>query len=378
MLNVYTGKYKYKDLLFSAANRLKKATSDFIEANRTKHGIAEITGGLDSRMVLATLLSINYKEFSVYTFGKKDSFDQRYSQLVQNLFELDTISYVNDKTRIQAAKDNYMLTAGAFIPVDISYRSIYKRNNYFSFAGTGGELCRGYYFKNTFKKYIKELSNINNFSNRELFKLLVLQFSNCSLLNEDFVESLAKQCEEYYSGYKLSKELYLLLDYSFFQCRVRWHCGKQMQYRNQNYLNTISPLNDFIFHSLSFAINGYKRVSDLNVLNLLDILYPPLKYFPYQDNNPFGNLDKERITFSLPKERTSISKQSIGLPNKDNALVEEPDLSSVDHLFDRFVEEGYREFFDIEKFKNLCKNPEAKKKLVERISPLLFWDHFIK
>lgn len=165
---------------------------------------------------MATLLSENFKNFKIYTFGASDSFDQRYSQLVQNLFSLETISYVNDISRLQAAKENWLLTSGAFVPVDISFRSNYKRSDYFAFAGTGGELCRGYYFKNTFRKFIKSLENIYNYSDHELFKLLISQFANTYLLAENFIDVIAEKAAKYYSNYKLSKELYLLLDYSFF------------------------------------------------------------------------------------------------------------------------------------------------------------------
>ena len=377
MLDVYSGKYKYQDLLNLAAKRLKNNAINFININKGKVPIVEVTGGLDSRLVLATLLSEDFKDFKIYTFGSPDSFDQRYSQLVQNLFSLDTISYVNDKSRLQAAIDNWLLTSGAFVPVDISFRSNHKRNNYFAFAGTGGELCRGYYFKNTFRKFIKSLDNIYKYSEQELFKFLILQFANTYLLNEEFINLLSEKAAKYYSNYKLSKELYLLLDYSFFQSRIRWHCGEQMKFRRETYIDTISILNDFIFHSLSFSINGYKRLADTNVLNLLEILYPPLKFFPYQDNNPFENRLKSLTIFNLPEKRTISSKLSIGIGKKTSEN-EEQNRSFLDMYFHEFINNDYLDYFNKKAINKLLANKEAKNKLLERISPIIFWNHFSK
>ena len=377
IFDVYSGRYKYEDLLNFTAERLKSNALNFINLNTGKIPIVEVTGGLDSRLVLATLLSENFKNFKIYTFGASDSFDQRYSQLVQNLFSLETISYVNDMSRLQAAKENWLLTSGAFVPVDISFRSNYKRSDYFAFAGTGGELCRGYYFKNTFRKFIKSLENIYNYSDHELFKLLISQFANTYLLAENFIDVMAEKAAKYYSNYKLSKELYLLLDYSFFQSRVRWHCGQQMSYRRENYIDTISILNDFIFHSLSFSINGYKRIADTNVLNLLEILYPPLKFFPYQDNNPFVNGAKSLSIFNLPEKRTTPSKLSIGFGKKTSEN-EEENRRLLDMFFLEFLNNDYSDYFKKKAIDKLLMNKDAKNKLLERISPIIFWNHYTK
>lgn len=373
--SIFSKEIGRRELLNIVTSRLKDAAKYIIRENPTKEKIVEVTGGSDSRLVLGTLLACKFKDFKVYTFGNADSLDQRVSQQIQNLFALESIGYTNDLTKLHAAKQRWKITAGAFLPVDVSYRSAFKRNNYLAFAGTGGELARGYFTKQVYNKNYSTARDIKLVDNVSAFRMLLDNYSLRSLLTDEFKWLIATESANYYRDFPYASELHLLLDYAFFQSRLRWHFGKQTMMRDKLYIETPAIMNDFAYHSLIFATNHLERISDKNVYDILDILYKPLNYLPFT-NPPKFCKNNDHLFFDLPKERTSRPKTNIGAI-KEPDLDTESDRKEIVSLFYEFLDDdNYLKYIHKDRFINLLKSPKGSAYL-DKFAPLLYWRHYV-
>ncbi len=374
---IFNKRISRSDLLNIVSSRLKKNALNILEDHADKEKIVEVTGGSDSRLVLGTLLACRFKDFKVYTFGKIDSLDQRVSQQIQNMFGLDTINYSNDITRLHAAKQRWKITAGAFLPVDISYRSAFKRKSHLAFAGTGGELSRGYFTKQTYNKNYTSAKEIKIVDDVSAFRMLLENYSLRNLLTNEFKWLIATESANYYKDFPYAKELHLLLDYAFFQSRLRWHFGKQTMLRDQLFIETPAIMNDFMYHSLIFSTNHIERISDKNVYDLLNILYQPLNFLPFTNPPKFDKTFQEHLFINLPAERTAkpiASIEKYGRKDSDSDL----DRKELHSLFLEFIEdENYSQYILKDKFMSLINSPN-KDLVLDKFSPLLYWNHYSK
>lgn len=374
---VFNKKIPRSDLLQIVIERLKQTAQEILTQNSSKEKIVEVTGGSDSRLVLGTLLANNFKDFKVYTFGKIDSLDQRVSQQIQNLFNLQSINYVNDLTKLHAAQNRWMITAGAFLPVDISYRSAFKRDAFLSFAGTGGELGRGYFTKQTYNKNYNSRQDIKIVDDVSSFRKLIENYSLRHLLTDEFKWLIATESANYYKDFPYSKELHMLLDYAFFQSRLRWHFGKQTELRDQLFIETPAIMNDFLFHMLIFSVNHIERISDKNVYDLLNLLYPPLNYLPFTNPPKFDENVSKRMFINLPQQRTSTPLKCI---DRSKGIDRDAmsDREEIETIFYEFIEnENYNRFIIKDKFVSIM-NSQKKDIILDKFAPLLYWHHNTK
>lgn len=120
-----------------AFNKLKsiedKIFNELIERNKDKKILLALSGGLDSRYVLTSLLKRNFKNITVYSYGHKNNFD----------------SFVSKKIA-----DKLNLEWKMFESTNDSYKKIYQsieRQNYWNFADQGIIASNLYFFESVKK-----------------------------------------------------------------------------------------------------------------------------------------------------------------------------------------------------------------------------------
>lgn len=196
-------------------------------------------------------------------------------------------TYAQDIPFLQGVKQHCGKSAGVSRLIDACYASSSIQDDLSIMSGCYGELNRGYYDKQLFKKID---CNIDLFSSMSLYDKFMNFFNVFALRNFLTIEQyqyIANQCTTFYQDLPFQKNLNYVLDYTFVFCRSRFHFGQTLHFRNRFFYPTYAIANINLFHALSFAVSFEQRVGDVNMHNLIERLYSPLCYFEHESKPLF-------------------------------------------------------------------------------------------
>lgn len=232
--------------------------------NTTGYKICHLTGGFDSRLVLAGILASGYKDdYLYYCSGRKGTLDKDISINLSKHFGLTQTNFSGYYTTESATTfENKLLRELNYSDgLSLNVHEYYKKENNFIVGGAYGGLVRSYFGS------IKQPEQYNEY-NELIFKVWPnLDYkSNNNILKSDFVKSFENNFKQILlEGNELGLDLDAALDYYYLRIRNRYHFGTFIF--NQA---TINPRFDPLYSHKSalMSLKLEKEIRKSNVIGL--------------------------------------------------------------------------------------------------------------
>lgn len=376
--DVASHKISYEDILSKTVDVLKDHTEQCINKAYAENRklTLELTAGKDSRLVLASLLSLGFTDFYLRTYGSADSKDFCFSSLIATLFNLNYVTYKQDIPLLQGVKQHCSKSAGVYRLIDACYASSGIHDNLSIMSGCYGELCRGYYDKQLFKKMDCNIGSFSSMNPYDKFINLFNVFALRNFLTSEHKHYIANECTAFYKEF-FSKTLNYVCDHIFAFCRSRFHFGQTLHFRNRFFYPTYAIANINLFHALSFAVSFEQRVGDINMHKLIEKLYSPLCYFEHESKPLFyaknyGNTKKFEL-IKIPKKAFPCTCSKSVNENYVN------DYSELEKIFqDMAHDEIFSGLLNQEQIIRFSKSTHKESHLKTFSGLLFFYDKFVR
>lgn len=354
-------KITYGDLLESCISTLKQNTAQCINHtyDNNRRLVLELTAGKDSRVVLAALLANGFTDFSLRTFGASTSKDFCFSSLIATLFNLEYVEYETDVPLLDGVKKYAIHSAGVYRLIDATFASNSLKSDYSIMTGCYGEMSRGYYDKQLFKKIDIDVVRFKHqYSPADKFILLPQIFALYNFSTAEQKQYIANCCHAFYGNFPLQDALYYVLDYIFVFSRARFHFGQTLHFRNRQLYPSYAITNTPLYHALSFALSFEERISDINIYNCINRLYSPLCYIEYEQRPLFyDKYIKNSHLHELIKIPNAPLK-SKNIPSTSRGNTQSVDYSEIEKIFISMVHD--------DRFSGLINYDQIKRFLISK------------
>jgi hypothetical protein len=257
-----------------------------------------LTGGKDSRTILAALLNINVKPLT-FTYGAKESSDVYYAEKIAQSKNLEYKNYnpINLNSEWFNQQSEEIIQQGqSLVNIHRAHRldaikqlqEDESKEQLFMGGYMGGELMMGVYYDNLIvTDFIKEWI-FNKESKPELIKKhLQNRFFNLNNLNLEYIESYCKslpflnqlsvQKNEFYLQFHVAAYAHHLSDISIFMNYIKYPIAI---FLDVDFLKLLFSSQYHFLKQNNASKNPFKRIKmfELN-MNIQDILAPELSQF---------------------------------------------------------------------------------------------------
>lgn len=311
----YNNGCSFDELLEDAANEIRENISA-IAASEYSHRISDITGGIDSRMILAAILGTDNKNnFKFFMSGKYPNPDANVADYIIEKFGLEKCRISDPAMRILAG--SYEEDAHRYIKT-FCYASSGMKNNvarHVSSKTNGVNIFRvggGFSaYKANYSKKIKASGNLD---------LAVEKLTKGDFLIPDDELALVKgRVRSILFDWTVhdSMSLESALDRFHVEHRGRFHIGV-CEHWGRYQGGKAHPLNSPSLVRASFSVSDSERISDVVTFRLMYKLYPELVFVPLESRvwNPkayelFGDDVKNRLSqlLSIDHESNKLYKK---------------------------------------------------------------------
>lgn len=381
MKDIFNKKIEYQDLVVESAKLIKNNTSELINEESDKTEIVlELTGGKDSRIVLAALLSNGFTDFLLHTYGGNSSFDMRFSSLISCLYGLKYVTYEYDMSRLSASRRDYLKSAGVTRLADSGHRSFSKKADFTVLTGTYGEASRSYYAKQLFYSMDKDVLGYGLLDDFTAFYRMFDAFAYRNFVSVEHKKNHSEKCVEFYNKFEFKNNLLMLLDYPLYFSRFRYHFGSMLHNRNRVFYQSYSPTNIFLYHALAYSVSFEDRVNDKNPHSIINELYPPLCFFPHEHKPYFSDIKNKYHSIldliNIPDKCLPIEYKYKKTSNFDR---EENYINEVENIYRKLIYDNrLSQLIDHKQHARLLLSKNKEKILVDFSALLFFYDFILK
>ncbi|WP_222576262.1 hypothetical protein [Methylosinus sp. Sm6] len=268
------GKHSYEALLSGAVGQIRSAA---IAVGETPHQykVQEITGGRDSRVVLAALLGVKDLSFAGYCRGKLTDPDQIIASLLRTTFGIRRASSpytyeVSASEAVQLAKAKNGLVRQMD---DVSYYCDSPLPDRLVIGGASGETFRGFFAP----MIVGSRPEIKN-SLPGAVDAFTRKYKYWSLWSSNYARARVEQATNFASSFAVEDPL-LAVDLLYIYSRNRFHAGLATRARRRLFAQA-NPANSFLALAASYVLPGELRARGKVAFDLMLALYPPLAFFP--------------------------------------------------------------------------------------------------
>jgi hypothetical protein len=269
------GAKDYDDLIDQACIDIRDNVTACLGRAAAHHALS-LTGGLDSRMVLAAIMSLGREhDLAYYTYGSSSSPDRIIASDLRRLFELTELRTTpNAEASADEQLAHLFSQSCGMRAMDLS--SERSSSDVFMMIGGCGENCRGFY---TTMMLAKGFSDEQLFSSTpdEFFLAFTRTHGRWPGLRRMARAALESRVRAEIDEAGLDRTT--ALDSLYTKYRNRYHFGLGSRIQSQAMMK-FSPLDSVAALLASFAIDPKARMRGKVALDILLRLYPPLAFLP--------------------------------------------------------------------------------------------------
>jgi hypothetical protein len=268
------GKHSYEALIAGAVGQIRSAAAAIGESQHP-FKVQEITGGRDSRVVLAALLGVKDLSFAGYCRGAATDPDQIIASLLRKTFGIRraTAPYSYEVSASEAVDLAKAKNGLVRVMDDISYYADSQLPDRMVISGGGGETFRGFYAT----KVVNTSPEIKN-NLTSAITAFTGKFKYRSVWSVDYARNRINEASDFASSFGIEDPL-LALDIIYIYSRNRFHFGLGSRTRRRLFAQE-TPANSFLALAASYVLPGELRARGKVAFDLMLALYPPLAFFP--------------------------------------------------------------------------------------------------
>ena len=256
LVNQNEKNYTYSDF----ADKLESITKESLQLTHDKNVTMTLTGGMDSRIVLGTLLSCNVKPYA-FTFGNVNSADVICSTKIANAYNLDynNYNYPKPTAKWYSSLSNEIVEFGnTMVHIHRSHRldaakrekEIHPDVDTIFLGAMGGEGIRGLHYDDLITTaFVRRL-----YENKENLDDLIIEklneyFHDISGIDVDELKGIISELSFIKNDYK-TNQFYLLYDLV-----ASLHDTQDITIYYTQYKNVICPFLDIDYLEMLFSSN---------------------------------------------------------------------------------------------------------------------------
>lgn len=284
--------------------------------------IADVTGGMDSRMVLAAILGSGYKDYFFFnTNGSYPNPDANVSNYLIDKYGLKKarIKNVSNLSNNHQAKDfvsrfNYFCyySAGLKNNLDREPVSLAKNNNIIKLGGGNSEFYKGFYSKLLPRNGV----------NASLNQITDLMFYQSSVIDDETRREKWNFLNKMFSQWSLEGLSYeSVVDRFYIDHRGRFHNGV-CEHWSRASVPKSHPLYSANTIRLAFSRPAEERINGNITFNLMNALYSPILYEPFEKRVWSKNAYKDHSDSKVFERIQPIVQKTKKLVARDPAVLE--------------------------------------------------------
>jgi hypothetical protein len=269
------GPKDYEDLIDQACIDIRDNVTACLGATAAHHALS-LTGGLDSRMVLAAIMSLGReRELAYYTYGASSSPDRIIAANLRRLFGLTELQVTpNAEGSADEQLARLFSQSCGMRAMDLS--SERSSGDVFMMIGGCGENYRGFYTTMMLAKGVS-VEQLFSATDDEFFLAFVRTHGRWPGLRRTARAALESRMRGEIVERGLDRTT--ALDSLYTKYRNRYHFGLGSRVQSQAMIK-FSPLDSVSALLASFAIDAKARMRGKVALDILLRLYPPLAFLP--------------------------------------------------------------------------------------------------
>jgi hypothetical protein len=269
------GKHSYETLIAGAAGQIRSVAAAIAESPY-QYKVQEITGGRDSRLVLAALLGVKELSFLGYCRGAATSPDQIIASLLRTTFGIRraTTPYENEVSAVEAVTFAKSRNGLVRQMDDISYYCRSPLPDRLLISGGGGETFRGFFASMVVGSRPAIANNLSG-----CIAALTQKYKNRFVWSPDYARERVEEAANFAAGFDVGGDALLAIDLLYIYSRNRFHVGLGSRTRRRLFAQ-VNPVNSFLALAASYVLPGELRARGKVAFDLMLLLYPPLPFFP--------------------------------------------------------------------------------------------------